>query len=85
MDFVPPCARTLRRDFNQQFIPPMMRLPHLSLVCCLAASPVAAEPVISEFMASNQNGITDENGDRPDWIEIRNPDADAGLDDWLGA
>ena len=26
-------------------------------------------------MASNQNGITDENGSRPDWIEIKNPDA----------
>lgn len=31
--------------------------------------------MISEFMASNQNSITDEDGDHPDWIEIRNPDA----------
>lgn len=39
------------------------------------AAPVLAEPVISEFMASNQNGLTDESGSRPDWIEVRNPDA----------
>ena len=25
-------------------------------------------------MASNQTGIIDEDGDRPDWIEIHNPD-----------
>ena len=31
--------------------------------------------MISEFMASNQNSVTDEDGDHPDWIEIRNPDA----------
>jgi Lamin Tail Domain len=43
-------------------------------ISCLLASPAMAEPVISEFMASNQNGITDENGDRPDWLEIRNPE-----------
>jgi CotH kinase protein/Lamin Tail Domain/Chitobiase/beta-hexosaminidase C-terminal domain len=52
-----------------------MRHTHLFLSCCLVAATAAAEPVISEFMASNQNGITDENGSRPDWIEIRNPDA----------
>src|SRR6478752_10634854 len=34
-----------------------------------------AEPVISEFMASNHNSISDEDGDHSDWIEIQNPDA----------
>ena len=34
-----------------------------------------ADPVISEFMASNLNSIVDENGDHSDWIEIRNTDA----------
>ncbi len=29
-------------------------------------------PVISEFLANNNNGISDENGDRSDWIEIFN-------------
>jgi hypothetical protein len=27
------------------------------------------------FLASNQNGLADEDGERPDWIEIFNPDA----------
>src|SRR5688572_17762793 len=52
-----------------------MRHTHLFLSYCLVTTPLLAEPVISEFMASNQNGVTDENGSRPDWIEIRNPDA----------
>ena len=52
-----------------------MRPHHLSLLLLFAASPVFADPVISEFMASNQTGITDETGARPDWIEIRNPDS----------
>ncbi|MGI8602786.1 MAG: lamin tail domain-containing protein [Verrucomicrobiales bacterium] len=55
----------------------MLRFTLRLLIACLLAVPVVAEPIISEFMASNQNGITDENGDRPDWIEIRNPDAAA--------
>src|SRR5215208_6543739 len=33
----------------------------------------AAEPVINEFMASNGNGILDEDGLKSDWIEIYNP------------
>lgn len=28
--------------------------------------------VINEFLASNGNGLADEDGDRPDWIELRN-------------
>jgi hypothetical protein len=49
-----------------------------------AIAAVAGDPVISEFMASNQNGITDEDGDRSDWIEIRNPDANAvSLNGWF--
>jgi hypothetical protein len=33
-----------------------------------------AEPIITEFLAANQNGLVDSDGDRPDWIEIHNPD-----------
>ncbi|HEY1123020.1 MAG TPA: lamin tail domain-containing protein, partial [Haloferula sp.] len=45
--------------------------------------PLSADPVISEFCASNQNGLQDENGDRPDWVEIYNPDATAvDLTNW---
>jgi hypothetical protein len=36
-----------------------------------------AEPVISEFMASNTATITDEDGAFSDWIEIYNPDPTA--------
>ncbi len=35
---------------------------------------MAADPVISEFQASNVNTIADQDGDFSDWIEIRNPD-----------
>ena len=35
-----------------------------------------AGPVISEFMASNETTLADEDGDFPDWIEIFNPDAE---------
>ncbi|MEZ5304751.1 MAG: lamin tail domain-containing protein [Verrucomicrobiales bacterium] len=36
----------------------------------------AAEPTLSEFMAVNESGIQDEDGDYEDWIEIRNPGAE---------
>ena len=29
--------------------------------------------MISEFLAANKNGLTDEDGDYSDWIEIYNP------------
>lgn len=46
-------------------------------------TPLHADPVISEFCASNQNGLEDEDGDRPDWVEIRNPDGmPADLTNW---
>jgi hypothetical protein len=50
--------------------------PILVLLLLFAANfPAAqADPVISEFCASNQNGLEDEDDDRPDWIEIHNPD-----------
>ena len=35
--------------------------------------PAAANPVITEFMASNQATVADEDGDFSDWIEIHNP------------
>lgn len=34
---------------------------------------LAATPFISEFLAVNSTGATDENGDTSDWIEIQNP------------
>jgi hypothetical protein len=51
--------------------------PILVLLLLFAAIPPSAkaDPVISEFCASNQAGLEDEDDDRPDWVEIHNPDA----------
>ena len=40
----------------------------------LAGSSVTAAPVISEFLADNETGLKDIDGDYSDWIEIFNPD-----------
>lgn len=54
----------------------------LALVLLLLA-PAQGAPFISEFLASNGNGLKDETGSREDWIEIRNPDATAiNLENW---
>lgn len=42
----------------------------------VSLSMASAVPVISEIMASNQETITDEDGETPDWVEIYNPDAE---------
>jgi hypothetical protein len=40
--------------------------------------------VISEFMADNEHGIEDEDGQRPDWIELFNSGAEAvNLEGWF--
>ncbi|MCA9264315.1 MAG: lamin tail domain-containing protein, partial [Planctomycetales bacterium] len=36
---------------------------------------LAADPIISEFMADNATTLADEDGDYSDWIEIHNPDS----------
>jgi hypothetical protein len=36
--------------------------------------PLKADPIITEFLAANTSGLVDEDGDRPDWVEIHNPD-----------
>jgi hypothetical protein len=41
----------------------------------VAATPLQAAPVITEFMASNATTIRDDDGDYSDWVEIHNPDA----------
>ncbi|MEC9054575.1 MAG: lamin tail domain-containing protein, partial [Verrucomicrobiota bacterium] len=57
----------------------------LTLAFSLSASPLVAQSlVISEFMASNQDSLTDEDGDTEDWIEILNPGETAvRLDGWF--
>ena len=52
--------------------------PPLSCVAALLALstlPSTGAPLITEFLASNQTGILDEDLTRQDWIEIHNPDA----------
>jgi len=47
----------------------------------LAASAARAQDVgsivVNEFLASNQSGLADGNGERSDWVELRNPTASA--------
>ena len=45
----------------------------LAALLSLAALPVTAAPLITEFLASNQAGLIDEDLAHPDWIEIHNP------------
>mgnify|MGYP000135570702 CR=1 FL=1 len=41
------------------------------------------ELLISEFVASNENGLADEDGDESDWIEIYNPnEVEVDLSNW---
>ncbi|WP_265594546.1 lamin tail domain-containing protein [Haloferula sp. BvORR071] len=57
-----------------------LRLLGLPLLLLL---PAAANPVITEFMASNQATIADEDGTFADWIEVHNPDpTPVSLDQW---
>jgi hypothetical protein len=37
---------------------------------------VVFHPIISEFMADNDDTLHDQDGDSPDWIELHNPDAE---------
>lgn len=49
----------------------------------LAAGQMLANPIISEFLASNRGGLKDEDGDTPDWIELHNPDrSPVNLEGW---
>src|SRR5688572_17716694 len=65
------CCRFMR------FPPSIARLAAPCLGAAALSFPImaAADPVISEFVADNVAGLTDENGGHSDWIEIHNPDA----------
>ncbi len=56
----------------------------LAIALAWAALPsLLAEPIISEFMASNSGILMDGDGNYPDWIEIHNPDAaEVDLAEW---
>jgi len=58
------------------------------LVAALTGQPLdepdTAPLVINEFVADNYQGLADEAGDHPDWIEIYNPnDRPVSLDGWF--
>lgn len=55
------------------------------LLAVIPAALLAAEPLaITEFAASNTTGLQDENGDRPDWVEIFNSSTNVvNLDGWF--
>lgn len=61
------------------------RLAHLGLAFAgiVATLPAQSDPVLAEFLASNQGGVLDEDGEDSDWIEIWNPGAaPVDLDGW---
>jgi hypothetical protein len=43
--------------------------------CCAALPPANAGIVINEFLAENDGGLIDQDGDTPDWIELQNDGA----------
>ena len=58
-------------------------LPILGFFLFFWSSAHTQELIISEFLASNQSGYLDEDGDRSDWIEIYNPNPEAiSLEGW---
>lgn len=56
----------------------------LVLLALAPAARAATQTVlISEFVASNDKGLTDEDGEHPDWLELYNPGASpVNLDGW---
>jgi hypothetical protein len=49
----------------------------LLLALCAFAWPAFAQPRINEFLAANNRGLADGDGEALDWIEIYNPGAKA--------
>lgn len=47
----------------------------LLFLLCVTRLGAESVPVISEFMAQNDGGLRDVEGESPDWIEIFNPSA----------
>ena len=51
--------------------------------CTLDKTPSTANVIVSEFLADNAHGLRDDFGDRSDWIELRNLEADTvNLEGW---
>ena len=53
-------------------------------IAILGISTAPGQVIISEFLASNNSGLQDGDGDYPDWIELYNPTIDTvALDGWF--
>ena len=51
----------------------VLSLPSIAVVFFLAALPLAGQELtITEFLADNNRGLEDEDGNSSDWIELRN-------------
>ena len=62
---------------------PLNPFARLAAVLLLSVGIAHADPVITEFLADNVAGLTDEDGAHSDWIEVHNPAATAfNLDGW---
>lgn len=61
------CPTTRKAGALPCLAPKILRL--LPVLLC-ATAPLRAQVVIPEFLASNSNSITDEDGDNEDWIGI---------------
>ncbi|MDB5171735.1 MAG: hypothetical protein JWN51_508, partial [Phycisphaerales bacterium] len=81
------CAAALVASFRTPIVPragrPARRhrkaVEMLEQRCLLSAT-----PLISEFVAINNTGLTDETGGHPDWLEVYNPGAaDANLNGYF--
>ncbi len=69
--------------YNNCHMHPPPLLARLTAVMLAAVFSVQADPVITEFLADNSTGLTDEDGANSDWIEIHNPGAaPLDLDGW---
>ena len=64
-----------------------MEVPKLRLcllLFLLVAVPTRADVIISEIVASNQDGLRDQDGDASDWLELYNDcDEEVALDGWF--
>src|SRR5881394_115362 len=60
-------------DYSRRIVRPWLFWLQLLLLGFAAVpAPAADQVVISEFLASNSNGLRDEDGDYSDWIELFN-------------
>ncbi len=73
-----PVPGPLPKSGASRLAPPVAGLYRLLGACSLLLvaipAPLHAVPVISEFLADNDGGLKDEDGEDRDWIEIYNPD-----------